>query len=264
MNSKALNVRTWGFPTSVHGQSELSRSRVRDKIIAASVILLHAIGLYVVVHASSESLRLESSRPSGSSIQVSLVTASASQPKPQSQPEIQPKPKSLEAPEVKATPPRPHKAAVLSSSAPSTRTVAQDQPVPAKPIEPPTPQVASTPSQPRLAISSPPVASQAPGLPAAPKELSAGEFRQLGCEIPQPEYPTKAKRLEQSGTVVVAMTVEADGSLHSVHVTRTSGYESLDEAAVASIRAGHCHPYTDNGVARAVTASQGIAFNLND
>jgi periplasmic protein TonB len=269
MNSKALNVRTWGHPTSAHRQGEGSSSPVRDTVIAAAVILAHVIGLCLVVCGRTETMRLEADRPAASSIQVSLVAAPALESKSQTQPAPQPKPRTPEKPIVKPVPPKPHKAEVLSSAAPSERTVAASQPAPIKPITPPvTPtrsvETAQTPTSPQAVSTSQPVTAPASSLPATSKELSAGELKQLGCQIPRPEYPPKAKRLEQSGTVVIAMTIQSDGSLHSVHVARSSGYASLDEAAVEAVSSGHCHPYTDGGVVRTVTASQAVTFGLND
>jgi periplasmic protein TonB len=269
MNSKALIVRTWGRPTSVYRHAEEPRYFVRDRIIAGAVILAHVVGLYFVIRGSTATMQLDGSRSAGQSIQVSLVTAPTRQSKSQAQPVDQPKSRTDEKPVLKPDPPKPHKMKVLASTAPNDRTVAQTQPVSPKPVEAQTPpkpslEVAPTTTSPQPGASGEMTAVQAPSQLATSKELSAGELKQLGCQIPSPDYPPKAKRLEQSGAVVVAMTIQSDGSLHSVHVARSSGYDSLDDAAVAAVRAGHCHPYMDGGFPRAVTASQGITFGIND
>ncbi|WP_309477004.1 energy transducer TonB [Trinickia acidisoli] len=216
------------------------------------------------MHESSVALKLEAGRPAGGSIQVRLIAAPTPQPlaqqvvKPEPKPE--PKPKVVEKPVIKPTI-RKH-APVLSSTAPSARTTQAPQSEPTKPVEqappPPAPVAAAAPT------TAPAPAAPGPNLLDTPKQISAGELKQLGCQIPRPEYPAKAKRLEQEGTVVVRLTIGTDGAVKAAHVVQSSGYPLLDDAALASIRAGRCQPYMAGGLPRAVEATQPIAFNLND
>jgi protein TonB len=129
---------------------------------------------------------------------------------------------------------------------------------PAAPAPTPHPAPDAAPAQ--------PVAQPAPGpnLLDAPKQISAGELKQLGCQMPRPDYPAKARRLKQEGTVVVHLSIGADGAVTSARVAQSSGSPLLDAAAVAAIRAGRCHPYETAGIARSVDATQPVAFNLND
>ncbi|WP_245965098.1 energy transducer TonB [Trinickia dinghuensis] len=243
------------------------RSRIRGGAIAAAVVLAHGLGLYLAIHHSSVALKLEAGRPAGGSVQVRLIAAPAPKPavqpvvKPEPKPE--PKPKVVEKPAVK--PVIQKKAPVLSSEAPSARTVQASQPEPAKPVEqtpPPTPVATAAPTP--APTPAPTQAAPGPNLLDTPKQISAGELKQLGCQIPRPEYPAKAKRLEQEGTVVVKLTIGTDGAVKAAHVAQSSGYPLLDDAALVSIRAGRCQPYTAAGVPRVVEATQPIAFNLND
>ncbi|MBN3725225.1 energy transducer TonB [Burkholderia sp. Ac-20379] len=87
---------------------------------------------------------------------------------------------------------------------------------------------------------------------------------QLGCRIPAPVYPAKAKRLGQAGVVTLRVTVATDGHIAHAVVSRSSGYPALDDAAVEALQAGRCQPYIENGAARQVEASQPIAFHLDD
>ncbi|MEK6348139.1 MAG: energy transducer TonB [Burkholderia sp.] len=87
---------------------------------------------------------------------------------------------------------------------------------------------------------------------------------QLGCRIPAPVYPAKARRLGQAGVVTLRVTVATDGRIARAAVSRSSGYPALDAAAVEALQAGRCQPYLENGVARQVEASQPIAFHLDD
>ncbi|MGU3782164.1 TonB family protein [Burkholderia metallica] len=155
---------------------------------------------------------------------------------------------------------------MLASHAPSSRTVEaapQEAPKPAetRPVAP-----APTPHPAPEAAPAQPVEQPAPGpnLLDAPKQISAGELKQLGCQMPRPDYPAKARRLQQEGTVIVHLSIGADGAVTSARVASSSGSPLLDAAAVAAIRAGRCHPYETAGIARSVEATQPVAFNLND
>ena len=241
------------------------RSRIRGGAIAAAVVLAHGLGLYLAIHHSSVLLKLQAGRPAGGAVQVRLIAApapqTAVQPVVKPEPKPEPKPKVVEKPAVK--PVIQKKAPVLSSEAPSARTVRTPEPEPAKPVKqmpPPKPVATAAPT---------PAPAPAPAAPGpnpldTPKQISAGELNQLGCQIPRPEYPAKAKRLEQEGTVVVKLTIGTDGAVKAAHVVQSSGYSLLDDAALVSIRAGRCQPYAAAGVPRVVEATQPIAFNLND
>jgi periplasmic protein TonB len=250
----------------MHEDSQFaSSSRLRRGVIAVCVLLGHALGLYVAVHQSTENLEVEAGHPGGGAIQVQLVAAPAP-PQVQTAPpkvHLEP-PKQLAKQSIEKT------RALLSSRAMSPRTVAETQP-----REVPAAQQATTPTH--VATSVPiaqaaPTASTAPAAPAAaapnvleaPKQISAGELAQLGCQIPRPEYPAKARRLQQEGTVLVHLTIGNDGAVTAAHVAQSSGSTLLDEAALGAIRAGRCHPYEKAGVARSVEANQPISFNLND
>lgn len=239
-------------------------ARTRRIACAAGVLLAHALGLYVAVHQSEVTLRLEAGRPAGGSVQVQLVAAPTPQP-------ARPAPTPSEPPKPRTEPPKPvarpkaETTHVLSSRAPSSRTVdAAPVDVPkaaeAKPdVQPPapTPNVApaAAPAQP---------AAPGPNLLDAPKQISAGELRQLGCQMPRPEYPAKARRLQQEGTVLVHLSIGTDGTVTAARVAQSSGSPLLDAAAVTAIRAGRCHPYETAGIARSAEATQPVAFNLND
>ena len=57
------------------------------------------------------------------------------------------------------------------------------------------------------------------------------------------DYPRAARRAGLQGNVRVSMSVDARGDIASVRVTRSSGHERLDRAAVASVETvGHLPP----------------------
>ncbi|MEK6351973.1 MAG: TonB family protein [Burkholderia cenocepacia] len=257
-----MPARAWNDITVRENAEQRPHARARRIACAAGVLLAHALGLYVAVHQSAVTLRLEAGRPVGGTVQVQLVAAPA--PRPAPTPPAPPKPHT--EPPKPVAPAKPEKAHVLASRAPSPRTVeAAPQETP-KPAEPRPAAPAPTPHPAPEAAPAQPVAQPAPGpnLLDAPKQISAGELKQLGCQMPRPDYPAKARRLQQEGTVVVHLSIGADGAVTSARVAQSSGSPLLDAAAVAAIRAGRCHPYETAGIARSVEATQPIAFNLND
>jgi protein TonB len=51
------------------------------------------------------------------------------------------------------------------------------------------------------------------------------------------EYPKMAKMRHQEGVVTVMITIDAGGAASSVTVEKSSGIQSLDDAAVAAVNA---------------------------
>ncbi|QHE13110.1 energy transducer TonB [Burkholderia glumae] len=262
MISDSIEARRWSGRVSEPERLAKLRSRFRRTVVGLAVLLAHGLGLYLIVHHSVHLIRLEADRASGTSVQVRLVAAPTPQPvvKPEPKPERppEPKPRPVEKPVVRKTAP------ALSSQAPAARTVAPAKSEPVKPVQPaPAPPVAApsvaAPPAPTL-----PAPAPGPNLLDTPKQISSAELKQLGCQIPSPDYPPKARRLEQEGTVVVKLSIGVDGAVAKARVAQSSGYPLLDAAALAATQAGRCHPYTTAGIARAVEAEQRIAFNLND
>jgi protein TonB len=56
-------------------------------------------------------------------------------------------------------------------------------------------------------------------------------------------YPEMARALGRQGTVVVQITVDANGHVEDVNVVRGSGSESLDHAAEALVRNARLPPF---------------------
>lgn len=66
----------------------------------------------------------------------------------------------------------------------------------------------------------------------------------------KPDYPTKAARLGQAGTVTLAMLVGVDGRVIDAKVDKTSGYKELDLAAREGLSLCKFKPGTIDGVAQ--------------
>lgn len=72
-------------------------------------------------------------------------------------------------------------------------------------------------------------------------------------------YPSMAIRMEQEGVVVVYATLSADGTLMDYGINSSSGYDSLDNAALKAV-ANSC-PFS-HGAERSITISVPIHFQL--
>jgi len=53
---------------------------------------------------------------------------------------------------------------------------------------------------------------------------------------PAPIYPESARRREQQGTVTVRVLVGADGSVEQAEIADSSGFDTLDDAAIDTVR----------------------------
>jgi protein TonB len=64
---------------------------------------------------------------------------------------------------------------------------------------------------------------------------------------PAPRYPISAYREKAQGTVVLRAEVLPDGSSGQVRLHRSSGFDALDEAALATVKRWRFKPATENG-----------------
>ncbi|MGI1669625.1 MAG: energy transducer TonB [Neptuniibacter sp.] len=63
-----------------------------------------------------------------------------------------------------------------------------------------------------------------------------------------PKYPRKALRKRQEGTAWIRILVSADGVNTEIVLHKSSGFESLDEAALKAVRLWHFEPSLVNGL----------------
>jgi protein TonB len=108
------------------------------------------------------------------------------------------------------------------------------------PYTPPTPGVTAPSAPPATPVPQPSVAPT----PNGPIVITDGTFK---YRAPL-EYPEIAIQQNIEGTVVVLVTIGADGSLVSASVAESSGNATLDEAALNAARASRYTPYLANGV----------------
>jgi protein TonB len=134
------------------------------------------------------------------------------------------KPPEMKPPPSEVVPPRP-------------RPVARDQPPVAKapPSEALPVLVAESPvPAPAVAVPVPKPDSQVQA--AAPAPVVAPSFNAAYLQNPPPAYPLMSRRRGEKGTVMLRVYVSAQGEAESVQVRTSSGFPSLDTAALEAVR----------------------------
>ena len=63
----------------------------------------------------------------------------------------------------------------------------------------------------------------------------------------KPVYPQEARRFDQAGTVVLSFLIDRDGRVADSKIVKSSGFRSLDAAAVVGISKCRFTPATLNG-----------------
>ncbi len=74
---------------------------------------------------------------------------------------------------------------------------------------------------------------------------------------PRPSYPSSARRAGHEGTVMVSFTVGSNGRVSSAQVSKSSGHQSLDSAAVSTISKWKFKP-ARNGLGEATSYKYSI------
>jgi protein TonB len=165
------------------------------------------------------------------------------------QPETPPKP---EPPPPPPPPPPPQRPVVLKPP-PKTPIIAAETPAP--------PEQAAFVAEPPPPEPPPPVAEpvQAAAAPAKVIPPSAVQY----AEAPRPPtYPRQSIRLKETGAVMVRVYIDQAGVPREVTVSKSSGFQRLDESAAQVVRTYRFKPYTENGQPMAGYAFIPVVFDL--
>lgn len=112
---------------------------------------------------------------------------------------------------------------------------------------PPTPSTAaspdaSSPASPAPVASSP---AESQGGPVASQQAPA----RISCAIPR--YPERSRELGETGTVLLALSIDTEGRVADSRVEKSSGFPRLDEAALAALSKCRFRPGTVNDTPQA-------------
>lgn len=154
--------------------------------------------------------------------------------------------------------PRPtQKTPMLAPPTPQPVAVAPPEPVPAAPSG-----IASL--QPRAPALAAPLAATpaAPAAPPAPARLEPPSSDAAYLNNPKPPYPALSKRLGEQGKVVLRVLIGVDGTAQQAEIRTSSGYERLDQAALATVLKWRYVPGKRGGVPEAMWFNVPINFVL--
>lgn len=165
-------------------------------------------------------------------------------------------------PDIPPPSPPPEPPKPQTKVAPPEIVVPKPEVTPAEP--PPEPLVsATTEAEPQPAEPMPSAPSEAP--PAEPS-ANSGQMRSAvladanGCA--KPDYPARAARNGETGTVTLALMVGADGRVKDSRIQSSSGSRELDRAAVNALSLCQFKPAMNNGVAEAGWAQLAYVWTL--
>ncbi|MBO9601102.1 MAG: energy transducer TonB [Novosphingobium sp.] len=117
----------------------------------------------------------------------------------------------------------------------------------------------------RPAVEHPEIALSPPAPPAAPKAgppLEASDLSGNLISAKPPSYPAECRRNREQGTVVLAVVVAPDGTVQEISVSRSSGFDRLDKAALNAVRKWRWTPFKRDGNPVSVRGLVPIPFVL--
>ena len=155
-----------------------------------------------------------------------------------------PAPKITPIPPAPPTPPKPVKRAEAKAPAPLPLAISDPTPSPNAPTGATTPQPAPAP-----------IAAAAAGEPAAPPSPPAIQLPSSDASYlqnPKPPYPALSRRLNEQGKTTVRVMIGADGLPQRAEVAKSSGFDRLDQAALATVMRWRYVPGKRGGVAEAM------------
>lgn len=121
----------------------------------------------------------------------------------------------------------------------------------------------SPPSAPSLPKPKAPKGGGAATESVAVKASTAASFDAGYLNNPAPRYPVMAFRQKAQGTVIVRAEVLPDGKSGQVVLHQSSGFKSLDDAAVQTVKTWRFRPATEDGKPVKQWVNIPITFSLN-
>ena len=229
MNAASANARTSGPPS-------------RYALIACAVVALH-IGLVWLLQSG---LLM---RTAQQVVLVEVLTRLIDPPAPVVAPAPAPPktPAPIEPPKAVPLTPRP-------PPQPRPRAAAEPLVVPALPVSPAVPDAPTATMAPPVQAA-PMAAAPATAVPSAqpsppPIQLPSSDADYL--QNPPPPYPALSKRLNEQGKTTVKVLIGANGLPQRAEIVRSSGFERLDQAALATVMRWRYVPGKRGGVAEAM------------
>lgn len=215
----------------------------RNALVVGGVLLLHVAALW----ALQSGLLM---RAVDMVVPVNVMSDFIELPKPKEEPPPPPPPK----PPSKTTPTSVQQP-VVQVPAPVPLAIADPTPSPQAPVG------VTTPS-PVLAPIATPVAASPPPAPPPPAKVELPSSDAEYLHNPKPEYPRISKQRNEQGKVIVNVFIGTDGSPQKAEIKTSSGFERLDQAALATVKSWRYVPGKRGGVPEAMWFAVPINFVL--
>jgi len=159
-------------------------------------------------------------------------------------------------PEPEPDVPQPQQLAVTLSPPQITMPVVPITPI-ALATTTPTPVAAPPSRQPAEAAPAPP-----PARPSPPSMVSSADLGTRMIHGRPPRYPVQSRRNREQGVVELLLILGFDGAVESISVSRSSGFERLDDAALHAVRRWRWEPTLSGGEPVKVRGVVAIPFQL--
>ncbi|MDP1999924.1 MAG: energy transducer TonB [Rhodoferax sp.] len=140
----------------------------------------------------------------------------------------------------------------IKSVEPLPLAIADPMPSPNAPVGAAAPAVVVAPQAAAPAVAAPPAPARV--------ELPSSDADYL--QNPRPAYPGLSKRLGEQGKVLVRVFIEVDGKAQKAEIKQSSGFERLDQAALATVLRWRYVPGKRAGVAESMWFNVPINFVL--
>ncbi|TSE34470.1 energy transducer TonB [Tepidimonas charontis] len=265
-------------------------ARQRRLVVTAAVLALHGLGIAALYRLDHGTVNTKAPRL----VAAALVPVSVPAPAPADRTAMLSRPPAPPARPLQPPPPSPPQRAAAPAAREQVRPL---EPTPTPPMVTPTAR-SINPTEPQSALAVPLAsASGEPfppsALPAAPHPTGrptseAEAFSPAGAAAtapavsptppparielpsasaaylnnPPPPYPALSRRLGEEGRVVLRVRIEADGTASAAEIRTSSGYERLDQAALAAVLRWRYVPGTRNGKPEAMWFLVPIHFKL--
>ena len=169
-------------------------------------------------------------------VMIPEPTPPAPPPPPEpSKPEPKPEPKKIEKPK-----PEPKKVEKKPLPKPEPRPEPKPEPTPAitapAPVATPAPAVNSNLPANNKSIASAPAQKVAQELNLSNAQSDEDFSKVIAAVKKYKSYPNNARRMKHQGVVEVRFLLKIDGSIDELKVTKSSGFESLDNGALENVK----------------------------
>jgi protein TonB len=145
---------------------------------------------------------------------------------------------------------------------PSPKPLLAPKPKPVSQLAPTSPP--PTLPQPVTGVKAGAMRNQAPQVGLTPEKPVTLSSVQYHGQRPVPTYPRMSQRLREEGTTIILVEIDTTGNVTRAAVSKSSGFERLDQAALEAARRARFTPAKAGGVARSARANLPFNFVLRN